>query len=222
MHDQKPFDIRCEWGLAGVQHIAPAEVIVVVDVLSFSTTVDIAVARGGTVFPYRWQDDAAGKYAQERNAELAGPRSVCAGAYSLSPSSLVNAPEGLRLVLPSPNGSSLAFAAMACGAQVLAGCFRNASAVARWSQRSAEPITIVPAGERWPDGSLRPAIEDLAAAGAIIVQLSGRRSPEADVAVAAFEAMKNSLLELLRQCSSGRELVERGFGADVELAPRMT
>ena len=216
--DQEQFDVRCEWGIAGVERIATSGVIVVVDVLSFTTSVDVALGRGTTVFPYRWKDDSAIVYARERSAELAGPRNRFDGKYSLSPSSLINAPPGLRLVLPSPNGSTIAFAAMNSGAEVAAACIRNASAVAAWAQGTGKRVTVVPAGERWPDGSLRPAVEDLIGAGAIIRRLTGRLSPEARIAVAAFESVRESLREQLLSCSSGRELAERGFTADVELA----
>ena len=61
-------------------------------------------------------------------------------------------------------------------------------------------------------------VEDLIGAGAIIRRLTGRLSPEARIAVAAFESVRESLREQLLSCSSGRELAERGFTADVELA----
>jgi 2-phosphosulfolactate phosphatase len=219
--DQQPFDVRCDWGLAGVQRIAPSGVLVVVDVLSFTTSIDVALGRGASILPYRWNDDSASAYAREQSAELASHRNCESGRYSLAPSSLTTAPRGLRLVLPSPNGSSLAFEAMTTGAVILAGCLRNASAVAAWAQQSGKPITIVPAGERWPDGSLRPAIEDLIGAGAIIKKLPGRLSPEARVAVAAFESTGIGLRNQLLQCASGRELAERGFAADIELAAEL-
>jgi 2-phosphosulfolactate phosphatase len=219
--DQEQFDIRCEWGMGGVRQFAAADVIIIVDVLSFSTSVNIAVGRGAIVFPYRWKDESAARYAAERSAELASPRNRVDGKYSLSPSSLIGAPAGLRLVLPSPNGSSLAFEAMAGGAAVLAGCLRNASAVAAWAQNAGRRITVIPAGERWPDGSLRPAIEDLIGAGAILKQLRGRFSPEASAAVAAFAGFADCLRDRLALCASGRELVEKGFAGDVELAAEL-
>lgn len=219
--DQEQFDVRCEWGVAGARHVAPSDVIVVVDVLSFTTSVDVAVGRGAAILPYRWKDDSAIAYARERSAELASPRNRFDGRYSLAPSSLIDAPAGLRLVLPSPNGSSIAYAAMSSGAVVAAGCLRNASAVAAWARQSGKRITVIPAGERWPDGSLRPAVEDLVGAGAIIRRLQGRRSPEACVAVAAFESAAEALRERMLLCSSGRELAERGFAVDVELATEL-
>jgi 2-phosphosulfolactate phosphatase len=220
--DQAHFDVRCEWGMAGVQHLAPSDVTLIVDVLSFTTCVDVAVGQGATIFPYRWTDDlAAVAYAREHSAELAGRRDHVEGTYSLAPSSLTQLPCGLRLVLPSPNGSSLAFEAMKRGAIVVAGCLRNASAVAAWAMRSGKRICVLPAGERWSDGLLRPAIEDLIGAGAIIRHLAGAWSPEAEVAVRSFEGLGSRLRKTLTACSSGRELCERGFAADIELAAKL-
>jgi 2-phosphosulfolactate phosphatase len=219
--DQGQFDLCCEWGMGGVEQLAPADVIIIIDILSFTTSVDVALGRGATILPYRWNDGSAIEYARERNAELASPRHRREGMYSLSPASLISAPRGLRLVLPSPNGSSLTFAAMSRGAVVLAGCLRNASAVAARARQTGTRIIVVPAGERWPDGTLRPAFEDWVGAGAILKALPGRRSPEAQAAVAAFEDAAGELRDRLFLCSSGRELTECGFGRDVELAAEL-
>jgi 2-phosphosulfolactate phosphatase len=222
--DQAQFDVRCEWGMAGLIQLAPAEVVVIVDVLSFSTSVDIAVGRGAVVLPYPWNDDSAKEYAREHSAQIAVRRGE--NGFSLGPSSLLNVPAGLRLVLPSQNGSSLAFEAKAIAPIVIAGCLRNASAIATWVNqawvnRSKRKIMVIACGERWPDGSLRPAIEDLIGAGAIIKQLAGRQSPESQTAVAAFDGIAGSMSGCLMQCASGRELVERGYVQDVELAAEL-
>jgi 2-phosphosulfolactate phosphatase len=77
-------------------------------------------------------------------------------------------------------------------------------------------VAVIAAGERWPDGTLRPAWEDLVGAGAVIAALPGTRSPEAQLAADAFEAAR--LDGQLLACMSGRELDELGFRADVALA----
>ena len=74
---QTPYTIRCEWGERGIDALASAsDVVVIVDVLSFSTAVDVATARGATVYPYRWKDQAAQDYAEEIGAELAVKRGL--------------------------------------------------------------------------------------------------------------------------------------------------
>lgn len=189
-------------------------VVVVVDVLSFSTAVDIAVGRGAAVLP---QQRADAEQAAAFGATPAGRRD--GAGPSLRPSSLVGLAAGTVLALPSPNGATLC-AAASPRTVLFAGCLRNASAVAAAALAASEsgPIGIVPAGERWPDGTLRPAAEDAIGAGAIAAGLPGR-SPEADLAVAAFSAARDrGLLPVLAAVSSGRELVADGYGADVELA----
>jgi hypothetical protein len=70
---QDGFDARFDWGPTGLRALAPVcSVIVVVDVLSFTTSVSIAVSRGAEILPYRWEDDGGLAYADERGAVLAG------------------------------------------------------------------------------------------------------------------------------------------------------
>ncbi len=218
--DQQEFDIRCEWGEHGVAALAPiSDAVIIVDVLSFSTSVDIAVRNGAIVFPYRWRDDRAVSFAASVNAELADPKRS-SRRYSLSPESLLHIKPDARIVLPSPNGATLTLAARPT--PVFAGCLRNAEAVAFAARKYGPKIAVIAAGERWPDDhSLRPSFEDLIGAGAIISCLSGRLSPEADSAAAAFREVKPKLGECLHQCSSGKELIELGFAKDVGLAAEL-
>jgi len=208
-------ELRCEWGESGARMLASdSEVVVIVDVLSFSTCVDVAVSRGGRVVP--WDPGAAGarELAARRGATLALPRGQ--GRFSLSPSTFLQLERDETVVLPSPNGAMATLAAKA--GVVLAGCLRNAPAVARAAAARGQQILVVPAGERWPDGSLRPSLEDWLGAGAILHHLAGKSSPEARAAVAAYRELEAELAEALRQSLSGRELIERGCAEDVELA----
>lgn len=215
-----------EWGPVGAKVLAEqCDVLVVVDVLSFSTAVTVAVERGARVWPHRG-GEAAGVLARDIGAVLAGNRGSHAG-FTLSPASLLDITEGTRLVLPSPNGSSICFTAVEGGVTalhggvvVVAGCLRNADAVGRYVRDFAR-IGVVPAGERWGDGSLRPAYEDLVGAGAVVDGIVGHDpeaelSPEAEAAAVAFRALRR-----LDDCTSGRELVGKGFDDDVRIASEL-
>jgi 2-phosphosulfolactate phosphatase len=222
--DQSEFDIRCEWGEQGMAQLAPiSDVVIIVDVMSFATCVSIAVNRGATVFPYRWKDETARAYAASVNAELAASRSIpeqSDSPYSLSPVSLLNIPEGTRLVLPSPNGSTLSLTAGVTPTFV--GCLRNSEAVARAAMELGRRIAVVPAGERWKDDhSLRLAVEDWIGAGAIIQHLEGRRSPEAHSAAASYLEAADDLEDLLRHCASGKELIEMGYASDMPVCAEL-
>ncbi|MFD9631798.1 2-phosphosulfolactate phosphatase [Streptomyces violascens] len=223
--------VRFEWGPVGADRLA-AEVacLVIVDVLSFTTSVTVAVEAGTRVHPYRWRDESAAAFARQVNAELAVGRRAATSAspWSLSPAALRGAPFTPRLVLPSPNGSAIASAAG--DATVVAASLRNAAAVSRWLARkgygSAErPVAVIASGERWPDGSLRPSLEDLLGAGAVIAGLKGQRcggtlSPEAAAAAGAFLSTPD-VGAAVSAGASGRELADAGFAEDVAIATEL-
>lgn len=212
---QDAFDVRVDWGLQGLEAVGrDASVVVIVDLLSFSTCVSIACERGAEILPFRSKDASAAEHARQQQALLAGRRGE--GGFSLSPASLLALEPGMRLVLPSPNGSTLTLHATA--PTVIAGCLRNADAVAARAQAAGGPIAVIAAGEQWADGSTRFAIEDLIGAGAIVHALAGAKSPEALVAEAAYLAARDRLPSVLAACVSGRELIERGHPQDVHLA----
>ena len=221
---QSTHRVRMEWGPVGAEAVAAAGgTAVVVDVLSFTTTLTVAVERGIEVFPFGWKDARATAYAATRDAVLAvGRRAAGPGEVSLSPSSVRAATGVDRLVLPSPNGSSIAFGLAGTGATVLGASLRNRAAVARWLVARPGPVAVVAAGERWPDGSLRPAVEDLWGAGAVIAALADLGqddlSAEARVAADAFRAVERDVGRALHESASGRELAEGGFAGDVDAA----
>ncbi|MBV9545997.1 MAG: 2-phosphosulfolactate phosphatase [Chloroflexi bacterium] len=208
-------DVWMGWGLHGARALAGmADVVVVVDVLSFSTCVDVACARGAFIVACAPDD------VPRRVDRVAVSRTAVTQAepYSLSPASLRDIEAGTRLALPSPNGSAITAACGGIYAQVFAGCLRNATAVA---QATRGRVAVIAAGERWPDRSLRPAVEDLIGAGAVINALEGVRSVDAEIAEAAFVHARGDLARSLHECESGRELIDLGFAEDVELASEL-
>jgi 2-phosphosulfolactate phosphatase len=258
-----------EWGTAGAAAVVTgADFAVVVDVLRFTTTLCVAVEAGIEVFPSQWQGAAAAELARRHDATLAmgsldaslaaaGSSAAAAGhpleagadghtpLVSLSPASIAAAHGLARLVLPSPNGSQISAGLADGGAQVLGACLRNRTAVARWLAGRLDgwpggTVTVIAAGERWPDGSLRPAVEDLWGAGAVIAALAELLavdpaaggcaagpaglvplSPESESAVAAFDAVRDRLPAAMAACGSGRELADKGFAEDVAMAAEL-
>jgi 2-phosphosulfolactate phosphatase len=214
---QAPHGVRFDWGPAGAERLAPASAcLVIVDVLSFSTAVTVAVQAGIRVFPYPRHDGAAAAFARRHRA------------VSLSPAMLRRAPFTPRLVLPSPNGSAIAAAAATPSSRtdVLAASLRNVTATSRWLVGHGRgtpdhPVTVIAAGERWPDGSLRPALEDLLGAGAVIAALAragaGPLSPEAAAARSCYETTP-AVAAALAGSASGRELSQHGGAADIAIA----
>jgi len=228
VYRQDTADIRFDWGTIGAAAIAPgADVMVVVDVLSFTTTLSVAVDSGVEVFPYRFRDASAATFAASKSAVLAVGRSErFDDEVSLSPLSVRTAaePGGVldanpRLVLPSPNGSAICRQLAETGTTVVGACLRNAPAVASWiREQRFDVVGVVAAGERWPGELLRPAVEDLWGAGAVIAGLTGSLSPEAGAAAAAWAAVTDTVGVALAGCGSGRELAADGWGDEVPVA----
>lgn len=225
---QSPWGVRFDWGSAGARALGPGSAaVVVVDVLSFTTSVSVVVEAGTRVFPYRFRDATAAGFAAEHDARLAVGRTAMTPdqPWSLSPAALRRAPAPQRLVLPSPNGSAIA--AAVSGVPVLAACLRNASAVARWIVEQGwgtaqQPVAVIASGEHWPGhAGLRPAVEDLLGAAAVIAALAeygaGPLAPEASAARACYEGIAD-VPALIRDSASGRELASIGFADDVSVA----
>jgi 2-phosphosulfolactate phosphatase len=216
---QRSFRVRFDWGVEGAQACGRAsDVVVVVDVLSFSTAVEIGTSRGGTIHPLRWADRGRADDLAERLGGTAttGPERR-ERRFTLSPTSLLEVTPGTVVVIPSPNGATVSLAAADLGTTVLCGCLRNASAVAEAAATRGETITVIAAGERWPNGALRPAVEDALGAGSILAHLpSDAMSPEARAATAL--ASSTEVRDLVTGGVSAAEIAAAGRGRDAELA----
>lgn len=240
--------VHVEWGVPGALLAARrGDLVVVVDVLSFSTSVVEVVARDGVAFCYSPEelDEAGGREQVGRVHDavvLSKQRSVAEGEVSLSPASLQSIPIGERVVMTSLNGGRCASAA-AKAPWVAVGSLTNRTAVARriealLTEGTATRCTVVPCAEVWSGpfmasqvgdlsgvaaNPLRPSVEDLMGAGSIVAALDSSvlRSVEATMASVVFESHAGRLASALQECVSGRELRERGFEADVEIAARI-
>jgi 2-phosphosulfolactate phosphatase len=96
--------------------------------------------------------------------------------------------------------------------------FEHADEVAAWALAEQERlggrfrIAVVAAGGERADGSLRFAVEDLLAAGAIIDAIAAvgidHQSPEAAVAASAYRGLRNATRHLVNASVSAREARE--------------
>lgn len=248
---QAKYQVRFDWGGAGAERILPgAHVVVVVDVLSFTTAVVAAVEHGVPIAPWATDDPhGATALAERLGGSVAGRRGE--PGPSLSPTSFTGREAYDELdgpvVLPSPNGGAIAAALADRGVVVLAGALRNRTAVARRILALQEErgertvVAIIAAGERSSgapgsaagagaaaapaDDSIRFAIEDQLAGGAIVDALVAlgidHTSPEAAVACAAFEGLRHAGTHLIGASGSAVELVEQGYRADVRFATEL-
>lgn len=200
--DQATYQVRFEWGIDGLRRLAGADIVVVVDVLRFSTTVVDAVAAGSAYA----LDDAA------HSVSINGAR--VAAAAALGPGAIAGGVAGGA----APDATPL----------VLLGSLRNAAAVAvavRAEQQrrgGRTSISVIAAGElagREAHAPLRLAVEDQLGAGAVIDALGSlgidHTSPEAAVAAEGFRALRGAVKHMLAASGSGRELAARGRGEEV-------
>jgi 2-phosphosulfolactate phosphatase len=134
--------------------------------------------------------------------------------------SLARLGDGDRIVLPSPNGATICTEIADRGTRVIAGSIRNAAAVAACVSDHGWSLAVIGAGEHWRGSSgMRPCLEDLLGAGAILAALDETRcSPEARSAIGAYRHAADDLGATLQTCAGGRELDAWGYGEDVTMA----
>ena len=220
-----------DWGWRGARAAAArGDLLVVVDVLSFSSAVATAIEHDGIVYPCAQEEDPAALAARV-HAEVAVSRYDVPekGRFSLSPQTYMGMEPRTRVVIASPNGATCS----RYGRDVehlFVGALINARTVGESVNRvlrenSALSVTVLACGERWQtpteDGELRFAIEDYLGAGAILAHITGDKSPEARLCEGAFRQAESNLEQVLWDCGSGRELREKGFAQDVRHAARL-
>lgn len=191
------------WNRSGVIAAADrGDMVVVVDALRFSTAVATAVHNGGSVRPC---------ISHGETAAFGG-----AGAFSLSPSTLVR-PGASPIPLYSLNGAACTRAGEAAS-RLLVGAFVNADATAAAVVRlivAGQVVTVVACGELRSDGSVRFAVEDYLAAGAILAGLPFEKTQEAGVCAESYRQSVGDLSRLILGSQSGRELIARRRADDV-------
>ena len=166
MFSQTEHRCRHEWGRDGARRAAArGDILVVVDILSFSTTVVTAVEHGIHIYPCGHGEE------EDRAAAPGAVRAVHRrdvperGRFSLSPLSFLGAEPGTRVLLASPNGATCSRHAHDLP-HLLVGALVNAAAVARRANSLLATtelgITVLSCGERWDepgeDGALRFAL----------------------------------------------------------------
>jgi len=105
---QGPYRCRFDWGGDGARRAASRnDIVVVVDVLRFSTTAVAALQHGAVIYPCAPTDDVE-PLARRAGAQVAAYRRdvLATHPYSLSPASYDRVPPGTRIVLTCPNGAA--------------------------------------------------------------------------------------------------------------------
>jgi 2-phosphosulfolactate phosphatase len=190
--DQHRYQVRHEWGIQGLERLAPADVVVIVDVLSFSTAVTDAASRGESV-----RLDSAAHAVSVDGAAIAQAAAESGAVVLLG--CLRNAGAVARAVLDIQHrrAERTSIAVLAAGAL-------------RHAQGSEGART---------DAAVRFAVEDQLGAGAVVDALGDlgidHTSPEAAAACEAFRGLRGAVRHLLTASGSGQELLDRGARDEV-------
>jgi 2-phosphosulfolactate phosphatase len=201
------------------------EIVVVVDVLRFSSSVIVALDRGAkSIIPVKTLVQAKRLYNRDRRLILAGER----GGKRPKGFHLGNSPTELRratlkdktLVMTTTNGTA-ALEYLRGAKPLLIGSFINARAVSEKVpelSRDGTGISIVLASNA---GGF--FLEDLICAGLLVSSLTGRRGEMNDAARAARLAWLTSSSDLeaaVRESFHAKYLESIGYGEDVDFCLR--
>lgn len=185
--DQQTYQVRSEWGVDGLGRLAPADIVIVIDVLGFGATVMDAVANGNGY--------VSGEAAQPSTADGAG---VAAAA----------ALDGKAVVLLGGLRNAAAVARAARTEQERRGGRTSIAVIA--AGKLTAPGAQAPLRIATEDQLGAGAVID--ALGSLGID---HTSPEAAVAAEGFRALRGAVRHLVAATASGRELAADGRGDEV-------
>lgn len=190
--DQSRYQVRLEWGVDGLARVAPTDVVVVVDVLRFSSAVADAVAAGASV-----------------------PLDADAHAVSLNGAAVAAAaPGGETVVLLGCLRNASAVARFVMAEQARRGERTSVAVIAAGELTGREPGGVVrfSVEDQLGAGAVVDALAELGI---------DHTSPEAAAACEAFRGLRGAVRHLLTASGSGQELIERGERDAVLAAARI-
>ncbi len=191
-YDQQRYQVRHEWGAIGLGRLAPADVVVVVDVLRYSTAITEAVASGERVL---LDDDA---HAVSLNgAPVAGRATLSSG-----------------LVLLGCLRNAAAVAQAVADEQDRRGERTSVAVIAAGERIGSDPHDPV----RFAVEDMLGAGAIIDALGEHGID---HTSPEAAAAGEAFRGLGGAVRHLVSASGSGQELIARGEQNDVALAAQV-
>ncbi len=185
--DQSRYQVRFEWGLAGLERLAASDIVVVVDVLSFSSTAIARVAAGEDV-----PGDAEASADGHEGAEVAARAAQAVAAPVVMLGALRNAAAVATAVRAEQQrrGARTSVAVIACG------------------QRSAP-------GDSTPRFAVEDLLGAGAVIDALGALGLDHTSPEAAAACESFRGLRGAVRHLLTASGTGQELLARGAREDV-------
>jgi 2-phosphosulfolactate phosphatase len=189
-------------------------VVVVVDAFRASTTIAVLVSKDARVVPVASVEGAASAEADFRIAERGSAR-VAGFDFGNSPTEIMGSviPPGSTVALSTTNGTRIVEAARGARA-VLTGAFVNAGVLAEdLAGGPYDGSEVVVVGCGWEG---RRALEDEAAAGAILYALRSRGVELDGRASRVVEGYLSRSAKILRNNSAARRLKRLGYEEDLE------
>ena len=227
--DQSNYQVRFDWGIDGLARLEPADVIVVVDVLRFSTAATRAIEAGREIVlrPELSRNGAPIAHAAREHAARGATVLIGCLRNRGAIADAIVAEQHAR-------GGRMSVVVIAAGERaarrtplpmLLGSSVPQPGQHAEGGDENPEHGGHDPQGvDQERDAAQLPrfAVEDLLGAGAIIDALITRGidhcSPEASVAAEGFAALQHGLGHLLGASGSGRELAAAGLDGDVAYA----